>query len=266
MSVEQLPPPLKRYLLGAYPSHTSRKGLAQSFEGVTADLLNELLLAGGFVTEDGKTAQKAAEAGLLASCEGKLLWDVQAVQTVLSKQGMKLTRIPQNQNLEQPVSMEPVWVNLGTLATYFSVTANQVGKWLDELGHREDGEPTEEAIKGGLATFVEMNAGGKKTRKVTHWNLHPVKTLLVDNGHVLNFDYEGSMRGKGRNKDVEVVGTMDERAREFATEFARMFKDGKTRKNCPALVQRTPKAILVRAEGLLKKPGFLTTGKFKEYI
>lgn len=266
MTIEQLPPPLKRYLLGAYPSHSSRKGLSESFEGLSVALLAELMQVGGFVTEAGKASQKAAEAGLLASCEGKLLWNVEAVQNVLAEQGMKLNRKPQNQQLDEPDSIEPVWVNLGTLATYFSVTANQVGKWLDELGHREDGEPTEEAIKGGLATFVEMNAGGKKTRKVTHWNLHPVKTLLVDNGHVLNFDYEGSMRGKGRNKDVEVVGTMDERAREFATEFARMFKDGKTRKNCLALVQRTPKAILVRAEGLLKKPGFLTTGKFKEYI
>lgn len=264
MAVNKLPPPLKRYLMGAYPSHSSRKGLGEAFVGVPPEVVESLLIAGEYVSDEGRPTRKAAEEGLVESCDGKILWNVKNVEQKFAAEGMKLTRVPQNQKVAEPTSLEPQWVNLGTLGTHFSVTANQVGKWLDDLGHREDNEPTDEAVKAGLATFVEMNAGGKKTRKVTHWNLHLTRSLLMEAGHVLDFNYEETMKGKGRNGDVE-TGSVEQRAQEFAREFAAMFRSGATRHKCFPLVQKTPKAIIIRAEAILKRPGFITSGKYRDF-
>lgn len=257
----KLDPPLKRYLLGAYPSHSSTKGLYRHFEEMSTELFYVLLKAGEYLDKEGKITLKAVDEELVDSCDRKLLWNLKRVEEVLTEVGVILKRKPVNQEVELPENGEPVWVNLGTLSTYFSVTANQVGKWLDELGLREDNEPTKEALDRGLATFLEMHIEGTKTRRITHWNLHPLKILLIEAGHELDFNYEESLKGKGKNSDV-IVSSIDEKAKSFTREFVSLYNNASTRSKTKLLVQSTPTGVLKKSEELLKKPGFLTSGEY----
>lgn len=256
-----LEPPIKRYLSGARPSHSKTSEIANNFKNIDANTLATIFQAGGYFNGDNKPTQKCIEDGLIDSCDKKILWNLNVISETLEKAGVKLERNAVNQEIVFPEDGEPVWANLGTIGTYFSVTANQIGKWLDDLNYREKNMPTKDAMDAGLAILVEMNAGGKKTRQVAHWNLHVVQQALVDAGHELNFNYEESLRGKGKNSDVN-VSAIDQRAADFAREFAKMYKNADTRENTKKLVKSTPLLIQQKAETLLKRPGFITKGEY----
>lgn len=263
-----LPPPLKRHLLGARPTHCGTKALGSHFAGLPQEVLLPLLQGAGYLTEEGRPTELAVTEEVVAACERKLLWSLAKVEEVLRSGGLSPERVAQQQEVGVPAG-DPQWANLGTLATYFSVSAPTVGKWLDDLGLREGEEhtPTKEAVEGGLASLREMKLEGKKTRQITHWNLHVVKALLVEAGHELNFDYEGSLKGRGRNGDVEVQeNALERRAREVAQEFTTLFRDPQTRPQVVRLVNTTPRPLLKGAEDLLRKPGLLTLGHYRRYL
>jgi len=266
--MENLAPPVNRYLTGKLPSHSSSTKLSENFKDLDSNALKFILFKGEYMTQEGKPTKKAANDGLIDRCEKSVLWNLEKVQEKLDELNFPVERQYVNQELTNINSADPVWVNLGTLGTYFNATANQIGKWLDELGLREaNGMATKEALDFGLATEMEMNADsrGKKTRKINQWDLQLMQARLVEAGHPLDFDYEATLKGKGRNSDVS-VDSLDSRARDFAKEFLKLFKDPETRGQTPALVKKQPKMILKKAEDLLKKPGFITDGIYLKHL
>lgn len=255
--------PVKRYLMGKLPSHSSTSGLARNFEGLDSNALLFVFSKAGYLSPEYKPEKKALLDGLIDSCEGKILWNLEVVEAKLSSLGMPVKRCFVNQEVRDDSSGEPRWVNLKTLSTYFNVTANTVGKWLDSLDLRDnEGLGNQNAMDLGLCTVAEMNAGGKKTRKIAMWNLYPTQKILVDNGHPLDFDYEKNLKGAGKNSDVS-VSSIDARVKEFVEEFLKLYGDPATARNSEKLVRKTPRGILVRAEALLKKPDFFVKGIYR---
>lgn len=263
----RLEPPVKRYLLGKLPSHSSSVSLADNFKNVDNYAIMFVLSKGGYVDNDFKIQRKALVDGLVDVCERNALWNLEKVQDFLSNEGLYVERVYVNQKLSVSSQGNPQWVNLGTVATYFNVSAHQIGKWLDSLGLRDDSMPTEDAVKRGLATITEMNTttNGKKKRKIAMWELSLIQEILVKHGHPLDFQYDTVLKGKGRNSDVEVI-TIDSKARDFAKEFSQLFKNPKTRSETVRLVSKTPKIIITKAEVLLNKPGFISQNEYKKYI
>lgn len=129
------------------------------------------------------------------------------------------------------------------------------------------GGPTREAVDRGVATIVQMSAGGDRTRPVTLWDLYLTQRVLLEGGHELDFDYESTLRGTGRNSNVTVTEGMDGRVREVAGRFLALFRDPGTRYQCVRLVNTTPRPVLREVECLLgRDPGWLTEGRYKEHI
>lgn len=264
--MQELQPPVNRHLTGKLPTHSSSVKLASNFKNLDPTALTFILNKSGYMTEEGKPTRAAADAGLLDKCERSLLWNLLNVTQLLLKQGIPVERQYVNQELAPLQTMEPIWVNLGTLGTYFNATAKTVGKWIEELGLKDDeGFASSEALDRGLATVMEMSAGGKKTRKINQWNLRLMQELLLEAGHPLDFDYEKNLKGTGKNSDVQVV-SMDDRAREFAKEFIKLFKDPATRSQTQALVRKTAKPIIKKAEILMKKPDFISSGEYMKHM
>lgn len=262
--MEQLDPPLKRYLSGARPSHSSLGKLHANFTGMEAATLKAILSAGDYLTEQGKASPKAREENLVDSCEGKILWNIEKVMEAASLGGLTLERQAVNQTLPKFTDGEVRWANLGTIGTYFSVSANQIGKWLDDLELRDgEGNPTETSIKSGWVQMVEMNAGGNKTRKVAQWNLDLTCEKLMEAGHELDFNYEETLKGKGRNSDVQVSG-VDAKVRELYEKWRVLYKKADTHDSSWRVFDGQPRMILLKVENeYFKKPGLLTQGKYK---
>lgn len=265
--MQELNPPVNRHITGKLPSHSSSVKLASNFKDLDKNALLFILNKAGYMSMEGKPTKAAAEAGLLDKCERSLLWNLEKVTEVLLSVGQAAERAYVNQELPASESAEPIWVNLGTLGTYFNATAKTVGKWLDQLGYKneDDGMASAEALDLGLASVMEMNAGGKKTRSINHWNLRPVQEKLMAAGHPLDFDYEKNLKGTGRNSDVEVT-SIDGRAKEFAKEFLKLFKDPATRTQSIDLVRKNPTLIVKKAEVLMQKPGFISTGEYLKHM
>lgn len=263
--MEKLDPPLKRHLMGKLPTHSGTENLASNFQGLDPNALLYVFSNAGLLTLEYKPTRAAVEEGLIDTCEGKALWRLDAVGEKLAELGMVMGRQVVNQDIRDDSDGTPRWVNLGTVATYFNVTANTIGKWLDALELRDDeGMGSGEALDRGLCTVSEMNAGGKKTRKISMWNLYPVQRVLVEAGHPLDFDYGRTLKASGKNSDVQVA-TMDDRAQQMAQEFMALFKDRTTRHRAVSLAKSTPRPILARAENLLNRPGFFTEGTYLKY-
>lgn len=257
-----------RYTSGAYPSHSAHSKLASNFEHMDANALRFILRKRGWVTDTGSPTKKAAADGVIDALGGQPLWNLKELERILTENGDRLTRKPVNQDLPEPESAEPSWVNLGTVGSYFSVSASIVGKWLDQLELRDaDKMGSKDAADQGLCTTVEMSTGQGKnqTRKITHWNLYAVQKLLMEAGHLLDFDYESTLKGRGRNSDVE-VDTVESRAKAFAKEFTTIFKDKAKRRELPELVRRTPKPIQRKAEELIGRLGFITEGVYLKHL
>lgn len=264
--MEKLEPPIKKYLMGKLPTHSSTTDLASNFKELDSNALLFVFHKADYLTMDFKPTKTAVADGLIDTCEKKVLWNLDSVLAKLNELGLKAERAFVNQEIKGTSNGEPRWVNLGTLATYFCVTANTVGKWLDDLDLRDEEKMgSQEAVDRGLSLVSEMNAGGKKTRKISMWDLYPTQKVLIDAGHALDFDYAESLKGKGKSSDVKVT-TIDDRARDFAKEFSKLFKNPETRKECQPLVKKQPKIVVEKAENMLKKPGFISTGKYLKYV
>ena len=259
--------PVKRHTLGRRPSHSSTVNLADNFEHIGSDGLLRLLISGGYMGDSGKPTRRALDEGLLDSCGRKVLWNLGRVGGFLESCGVNPQRCSVNQEVRSPAGGGPSWVNLGTVGTYFSVSARTVGLWLDELGLRDaNGLGSPKAQDMGLSTVVEMSAGGDRTRKVALWDLYGVQRVLLEAGHELDFDYESTLKGRGRNSDVVVSEDMDGRVRSFVEQFMREFRDPVHRYRCVRLVKQTPTPVLRQAEVMMGRPGFLVGGRFKEYV
>lgn len=249
--------PIKKYLTGKLPSHSSTNDLHKNFKGLTRPILFQILIDKGYLQSNFKPTRKALDDELLNKCGSNVIWSLDKVQFFLESGGLNIERCFVNQEL--PVRQENVtWANLGTIGTYFNVTGPQIGKWLTSIGWRDEtGEPVKQIIDDGIVQAVEMNAGGKKTRKIFQWDLHSVIEKLVEQGHPLDFDYEKNLIGKGKNGNV-VVETVETRAKEFIKTFVPLYKNPETREESFSLVKKTPRGIQLKSEELLGKPGFFT--------
>lgn len=232
---------------------------------MTGEVLTIILQQYGYVSENGKPTRKALNDGIVDQCDRSLLWNLEKVEEVLLDAGLKPERQSVNQEIDPPGD-KPIFVNLGTIGSYFNVSGSQIGKWLDELNLRDEGTKmgNQEAIDRGMCRFNEMKAGpGKKTRTITMWELYLTKVALRDAGHELDFDYEKSLAAKGKNSAV-TVSTIDDRVKEFAKEFVKLFNDPKTRRQTEPLVGRTPRVIIEKAEKLMKRDGFISNGDYRK--
>lgn len=268
--MEKLEPPVKRYLAGRRPTHSSTQKLHENYVGLDHQTISFILSKYGCMTSEGKPTKKALESGLIEVCEKSLIWNLDAVTSLLQNSGLKPERRSVNQEKPEKKFDEPELVNLGTIGMYFSKSNVQIGKWLDELGLRDEKTKlgTDSAQKMGLCQISEMATGqGKKTRKITVWDLHLVIDLLMENGYELDYSYEQNMKGKGKNSDVSVV-TMESRTQDFLKEFSRRFKSDNfdVKKSAVKFVLATPKPILKKAEEMLNKPGFFINNEYQKWI
>lgn len=281
-----LTPPISQYISGSTSTHTSLKGLADRL-GTELGELTKHMQQQGYLSAQGKATTRAADVGLLDTCEGKLLWRVSKARELLSPTKKTTSQKPPT----APVRTEPAWVDLDTIGTYFGVGKLQVGKWLDQLGMRAlpkletnpDGshdmlavarqeqqrqsagfigkEPTEKALELGVAQVITVTGKKDKTFDIVKWNLDLCKALLVKAGHPLDTEHKGTLKGKGKNSNVAVNG-MDQRAHELYVKWARLYSDPKTRWQCGKLFRGQPKPLLERVEALMKMPGYLTEGRY----
>lgn len=258
--------PARRYITGKLPSHAELKTLHEQFSEMPAVVVEQVLKGKGYLSETGAPTKRALAAKVLDVCDKRFLWRIEAVEETLRSAGLTPKRVYGNQKIDPPTSSDPTWVNLTTLATYFNVTAPAVGRWLDELELREDdGLPTKDAQDRGLGYVSEMAAGKKKTRKIAMWESYQTRLMLRDAGHPLDFDYMKSLEAKGKNSAIKVE-TLDSRTEDFTRGFVAAFKTG-SKEQTKAHVGKTPRAILGRAEKLLKKPeGWISNGKYLERL
>lgn len=264
--MQTLESPARRYTTGKLPSHSDFSKLHENFSQMPAAVIDSILVSKGYLSEAKKPTKRALSDRVLDVCDKALLWNISKVGELLESAGLKVKRTYGNQEIAVPVSSEPTWVNLTTLATYFNVSASAVGKWMDELSLREDDKlPTKESQDRGLGQVSEMSAGKKQTRKIAMWESYQMRVMLRDAGHPLDFDYMKSLEAKGKNSAIKVE-TIDSRAEDFAKGFVAAFKSG-SKRTAKEYVGKTPRAVLTRAEKLLKKPaGWITSGDYLERL
>lgn len=263
--MKKLEPPAQRYTTGKHPTHSSTLKLASNFQGLPHAALVTIMSTKGLMSPDGKPTKEALSSGLMDQCERAALWNLSKVKDYLHSVGVPAKRQYANQELpDPPANGSPSWVNLSTIATYFNVTAGTIGKWLDKEGLREpDGLPNKDSLDRGIGNISEMRAGPKKTRKIPQWNLHSVLSILKGAGHPLDFDYDATLKGKGKNSDVK-VSTIEDRAKDFTKSFIKKFNARD--QTLISDVNKAPKALQVRAEELMKKPGLITSGNYKKRL
>lgn len=264
--MQTLESPARRYITGKLPSHSEIETLHEHFSQMPEAVVEQVLKAKGYLSNSRAPTKRALAEKVLDVCDKRFLWRIDAIGTSLTSAGLNVKRVYGNQKIDPPTSNKPTWVNLTTLATYFNVSASTVGKWLDGLELREDdGLPTKETQDRGLGQVSEMSAGKKKTRKIAMWESYQTRVMLRDAGHPLDFDYMKSLEAKGKNSAIQVE-TIDSRAKEFVTGFVKAFRTG-SKAQAKAYVGRTPRAILNRAETLLKKPeGWISSGKYLDRL
>lgn len=263
-----LEPPVKRYVLGKLPSHSSTKNLASNFVDITPEVMNTIMEHAGYMS-NGKPQKKALDDGVVDVCEKTIVWNLDEVQKVLTRGGLTVTRRYVNQEIPQPTSSDPQFVTLTVLGTYFNVSAKKIGSWIDDCGLRDDdGLPTKDAQDDGLAQVAEVetrsNQGKKKVRPFGVWDLHRMLVMLTDKGHPLDMDYGSTLKGKGKNSDVSVSTSLDAKVNEFTEKFVELFN--KRDRECIRLVRQTPTLIHKHAERKMNKPGFITTNTYKRFF
>lgn len=255
---------IRKYTTGKLPSHSRTADLGEHYAGLSKATMLSVLTAAGLL-KDGKPTKRATAAGVVDECQRAPLWNLDMLASYLSTNaGMRPTRIYANQKLPSPAANEEErWGALTTVATYFNVSAQQVGKWMDDLGLRtEAGEPSARAADENLGKVITTPTKRYgKHRTYTQWDVVAVVRLLHEAGHPLDFDYEASLRGKGKNTDVTVT-SIDARVQSFLESFVPAYNAGDA--SCQHLVSKTPKPVLKRAETRLNKPGFFTRGTYRE--
>lgn len=256
----RLEPPIDRYITGKLPSHSTTAKLGEHFVGLDQGTMVRILEVSGAI-KNRKPTKSALKLGLLDVCRDSLLWRLESLEKVLKKAGLNPQRAYANQELPD---VEPgVMVALSTIASYFNVSSAQVGRWLKELGYRgSDGAPLKKVLKAGHAEKLEYKDGNKK-REFYKWDLLWTLEKLQGAGHLFDFDYEKSLKGTGKNSDVTVT-TVDDRAREIAEEFVALYNKPETRLKAVRKVNKLHPDMIERIEKLLRKPGWISSGRFRE--
>ena len=142
----RIEPPVKRHLLGAYPTHSTSPNLHRNFYSITPEMLEIVLLRFGLTKAEGVISpnRKAIEEGYADTCEKYVVWNLSKVESLLNSSGIKATRIPVNQDFTPPADPDKAFANFTTIGTYFNVSGNIVGRWVEALGYREaNGLPTD---------------------------------------------------------------------------------------------------------------------------
>lgn len=290
----KLEPPLAQYIYGPNATHSSRRGLPRLLGAFNEDQINELLLEGNYIDDTGRPTHVAIKNGLIDLCEGKILW--RGVKVAESFERLAVTRQRQRELKEdKPAppptpeeSDEPHWVDLETIGTWFGVSKIQVGKWLDQLGLREEPQiqvnesgdldmldvarasqgrnykqPTEKALSMGVATMITVQKGDKFI-EFPKWNLELTKAVFAAAGHEIDHERKGALKGKGKNGDIQVSG-IEQRATELYVKWARLYNDPKTRWQCAKLFRGQPEIILKHVEAKMGMPGYLTEGRYLKH-
>lgn len=253
----KLTPPINRYISGKSPSHSRSGNLGEHFEGLDVGLVTQLLVALGALS-GGKPTKRAVQSGLIDVCGTEILWNLSKLELALNSAGMKTTRKFANQRLPE---IEDLHVSLSSIAAYFDESPSTVGKWLKDLGFREpNGAPIKKLLKSGKAIKVEFKDGNKK-REYFKWSLLWTLSVLQEAGHPFDFDFEKSLKGKGKNSDVE-INTLDGRAKELAKEFVALYNNKATRNEAKRLIERQPPILVSKVEEILGRPGWISSGKY----
>lgn len=245
--------PLAKYVRGCYPSHCGTQQLTEAFN-LPAQTTETVLDALGFV-HHGKPTKAALEAGVLDRHQGHVLWNIQAVLDAITPSIPGAGRVPMNQEL--PNVEEGHFTSASTIGTYFNVSGKKIGQWLREEGiQQRNGKPTRESIKTKLAEVVTASTAGGKTEAYL-WDLRRTLELLQSAGHLFDYDYEKTLKGRGKNSDVRVT-TLEGRAAELAQEFQESVTSSNKNK-CAHIIKNAPAKLLRSIEAKLQyPPGFLS--------
>lgn len=250
--------PIGQYTSGSKPTHTSTVKLGTIFKDINQETLLVILETAGLV-KNGKPTRKSIEEEYADTCQKFILWNIEKIEELLKTAGLTPTRIPANQELPKETSM----VSLTTIASYFDVSGVVVGKWLKELGLRDEkGVPLKKILRENKAEKISYKDGGQ-SRTFYKWDLVWTLKKLQEAGHIFEFNFEKSLKGKGNDGDVKVT-TIQDRARETAKQFAKLYNDIKTREESYYLIEKQPRMVVEEIEKILKKPGWITTGKYKK--
>lgn len=274
-AVVELPGPVAMHTTGKAPVYATAPRLHDCYRGVDPQTMRALLASSGAAREaerNGRTVlvptKTAVTGGLVAKCEGKALWHVERLaQWLASMGGPRLERQWANQQVKQPGPGSDGYVSATDLGRLFNVGGARVGEWLTGLGLRgPDGLPTKVAVKSGLARTAEMNSVGDSGKKVARrfglWAMVPIQERLMAAGHPLDMDYNATLKGKGRNSDVEVgsaAGELDAAQRRIAA-AARARDAGALRAAVAAVDPKYYRALEMR----LKRPGLLTRDRWRK--
>lgn len=278
----QLEGPLEKYLQGTKPSHTSRQQLSKHLETPQGDI-ERVLRGEKALTPEGKVTKQAQRMGLVDSCEGRVIWNIEKVRSLMKLKVGKPSA---------PQRTEPAWVDLNTIGTYFGVGNVVLGRWLDQLGLRAKPtmdrnssgdydmldisnqakqeqangfigkEPTEKALNMGAARKLTVTNRKQQEIEITQWNLDLVKEVLVKAGHPLDTERKMALKGKGRNSNVQVNG-MEKRAKEIYTEWAKIYGNPRESWKMKKLFSGQPRLLLEKVENeYMKMPGYITEGRY----
>lgn len=259
MRLEQ---PVRQYLLGKLPSHSSSGNLGKNF-GIDKEMMFSLLKSAGVMTPKNTPNKQAVKLGFIDSCGNNVIWNLDEVEKLLKKAGLKPVR--QYMNQELPDAEEDAWASLKTIGTYFDVGGVTVGKWLKNLGYRDEkGNPPKSLLKNGKALKVEMK-DNNQVRVFYKWNLLWTLEKLQEAGHLFDFDYAKSLKGTGQSSDVQVT-TVKDRARETAKRFVELYNKPATRRDAIRLMERQNPTMMKEIEKVLKRPGWLTRGDYKNGV
>lgn len=268
--LHQIPGPIQQYTLGKSPTYAEIKNLHESYDGFSRGTMLSLLVSLGLITDKPyKPTAKALDERYLVGCQRKLLWDINKLMSLLQANGIKVKRRYANQKIKANYVGEQ-FSKLEEIAPAFNVSAKKVGEWLSQIGVRDSkGLPTKKAQSVGLGIVndVIINKKTKKTVKSAAWEYKKTVRLLMRHGHPLDFDCQASLKGKGKNSDVQVAGAdmMEKRAHDFLKEFVPRYKAHDI--TLKKLVWETPTPILVRAERILgKEEGFFKKGVYEKNL
>lgn len=262
--MSELKPPYKRHILGKSPTHLLSSKIHTAFKGCPREIFVEAMKRAG-VIEGNKPSDRALNSGIVEICEKRYLWNIKRTLEILNKvTGLKFETQYVNQELP-PKQEEPKFVGFAVIKTYFNVSPAQIGKWLSELSLRDsDGLPSKRALDLKIAEIAEMRTDPKNKKKIKKfglWNLDETLRILVKAGHPLDFDYDKSLKATGKNSEVK-VRTQNSAVEKFLEDFTKLYKNPKEKYRCEHLVSVYPRAILLKAEEVIRIPGFFTEKKF----
>lgn len=252
--------PVARHTSGSKPTHSSTYKLGTHFVGLDQVLITQLLESVGLI-KNGKPTKKSLQEGYVDTCGKFALWNLKEIEKLLKQAGLSPERKPANQELPENGGFS----SLQAIGTYFDVSGVVVGRWLRELGLRDEkGVPLKRLLREGKVEKVSyVDKKQQQKREFYKWELLWTLKTLQDAGHIFEFDFEKSLKGKGENSDV-VITTVEDRAKNIARDFAQLYNNPKTRKKSFPLVEKLPKFMQEEVEKALRKPGWITSGQYRK--